>query len=142
MQLATTGHPSISKDLQGLFGPAVSLVTHFQLARRFPCTPMPSGMSSHCRCCSEGKEHTHPSLPSTCSWMYRLCQCLWDGWDWGAPQSWGILLFLWGNICRRRQAAENGDALTSTDYPAEMLNMEKSIYTAFASPGSRVMGAV
>lgn len=94
---ATTGLPSLSKDLQGLLGSAGSLVSCFHPERRFLCTSILSGKGSHCWCCSEeGEEHTHPSLPSTCSWMYRVCQCLWD---WGAPQSWKILLFPWGNIC-------------------------------------------
>lgn len=44
MQLATTGLPSLSKDRQSLLGSAVSLISHFYLARRFPCTPILSGM--------------------------------------------------------------------------------------------------
>lgn len=105
MELAATGPLSLSKNLQELLGSAVSLVTPFQLVRRFPCMSILSGMGRHCKCCGEeGEEHTHPSLPSTCSRMYRLCQCLWDGWDWGAPQSWEILLF-------HEEASAEGDRL-------------------------------
>lgn len=100
MEVATTGLPSLSKKLQELLGSAVSLITPFHLVRRFPCRSIPSGMGSHCRCCSEeGEEHTHPSLPSTCSWMYRLCQCLWE-----APQS-------WRSCCSHGETSAEGDRL-------------------------------
>lgn len=68
--------PRASRSCLGLL---CHLLPPFHLVRRFPCTSILSGMGSHCRCCSEGEEHTHPSLLSTCSWMDRLCQCLWMG---------------------------------------------------------------